>query len=57
MRLLDLDSSMESRKALAQELHYTGDMNDSASMNIWLHKEVMAKVAANGGIVPADLIN
>lgn len=57
MKLLDLDTSLESRKALAQELHYTGDMDDSASMNIWLHKQVMAKVAANDGKVPADLIN
>jgi hypothetical protein len=55
MKLLDLDSSLAERKALAQELHYTGDMNDSASMNIWLHREVMNKLAANGGKVPADL--
>jgi hypothetical protein len=55
MKLLDLDSSLAERKALAQELNYTGDMNDSASMNIWLHREVMNKLAANGGKVPADL--
>ncbi len=57
MKLLGLDSSLANRKELAQELHYTGDMNDSASMNIWLHKQVMQKVAANGGKVPADLTN
>jgi hypothetical protein len=55
MKLLNLDSSLTARKELAKELHYTGDMNDSASMNIWLHKQVMVKLAANGGKVPADL--
>jgi hypothetical protein len=55
MKLLDLDSGLQSRKELAAELGYSGDMNDSASMNIWLHKQVMNKLAANGGIVPADL--
>jgi hypothetical protein len=55
MKLLGLDSSLASRKELAQELHYTGDMNDSATMNTWLHRQVMNKVAANGGKVPADL--
>ena len=55
MKLLDLDSGLQSRKELAQELGYKGDMADSASMNIWLHKQVMNKLAANGGIVPADL--
>ena len=55
MKLLGLDSSLQSRKELAQELHYTGDTNDSASMNVWLHRQVMNKVAANGGKVPADL--
>lgn len=55
MKLLDLDSSLAARKELAQELKYTGDMNDSATMNIWLHRQVMNKVAANGGKVPADL--
>lgn len=55
MKLLDLDSSLGERKELAQELGYTGDMNDSATMNIWLHKQVMNKLAANGGKVPADL--
>ena len=55
MKLLGLDSSLAARKELAQELHYTGDMNDSAAMNVWLHRQVMTKVAANGGKVPADL--
>jgi 3-oxoacyl-ACP reductase-like protein len=55
MKLLNLDSSLAARKELAQELHYTGDSNDSASMNIWLHKQVMQKLAENGGKVPADL--
>jgi hypothetical protein len=55
MKLLSLDSSLGSRKELAKELGYTGDMNDSAKMNIWLHKQVMQKLAANGGKVPDDL--
>ena len=55
MKLLDLDSSLSARKQLAQELHYDGDTNDSASMNIWLHKQVMTKLAENGGKVPDDL--
>ena len=57
MKLLDLDSSLAARKQLAQELHYTGDTNDSATMNIWLHKQVMLKLAENGGKVPADLVH
>jgi len=55
LKLLDLDSSLQSRKELAAELHYSGDTSDSASMNIWLHKQVMKKLAENGGKVPADL--
>ena len=55
MKLLDLDSGLSDRKELAQELNYSGDMNDSASMNIWLHKQVMNKLAENGGKVPDDL--
>jgi hypothetical protein len=55
LKLLNLDSSLQSRKELAAELHYTGDTNDSASMNTWLHRQVMNKLAANGGKVPADL--
>ncbi|MDR5775096.1 DUF3597 domain-containing protein [Caballeronia sp. LP006] len=55
LKLLDLDSSLDARKSLAAELHYTGSTDDSASMNIWLHKQVMKKLAENGGKVPADL--
>ncbi|WP_322044847.1 DUF3597 domain-containing protein [Paraburkholderia sp. J67] len=55
MKALGVDSSLDHRKQLAQELKYTGDTNDSASMNIWLHKQVMAALAANGGKLPADL--
>ncbi|MDB5828867.1 MAG: hypothetical protein JWQ73_3087 [Variovorax sp.] len=55
MKLLGLESSLTSRKQLANELHYAGDMNDAASMNICLHRQVMNKVAANGGKVPAEL--
>ncbi|ANY81182.1 hypothetical protein BB934_25620 [Microvirga ossetica] len=55
MKLLDLDSSLDARKELAKELNYTGDPSDSASMNIWLHKQVMTKLAASGGRVPDDL--
>jgi hypothetical protein len=55
MKALDIDSSFAARKDLAKELGYTGDSNDSASMNIWLHKQVMAKLAANGGKLPPDI--
>jgi len=55
MKLLDLDSSLANRKELAKELGYTGDMNDSASMNIWLQKRVMKKLAESGGKVPESL--
>ena len=55
MKALDIDSSLSARKELAKELGYTGDTNDSATMNIWLHKQVMTKLAASGGKVPADL--
>ncbi|MGT2473454.1 DUF3597 domain-containing protein [Paraburkholderia terrae] len=55
MKLLDVDSSLEHRKQLAGELKYGGDTNDSASMNIWLHKQLMTALAANGGKLPADL--
>jgi uncharacterized protein DUF3597 len=55
MKLLNLDSSLSNRKELAKELKYTGNMEDSASMNIWLHKQVMQKLAENGGKVPDSL--
>ena len=57
MKLLNLDSSLANRKQLAQELNYTGDTNDSAAMNMWLHKQVMKKLADNGGKVPQDLMS
>ncbi|MDE2369205.1 MAG: DUF3597 domain-containing protein [Burkholderiales bacterium] len=56
MKLVGMQSSLAERKELAGELGYTGDTNDSASMNIWLHKQVMAKLAENGGKVPAELL-
>jgi len=56
MKLLGLDSSLETRKQLAQELSYGADTSDSAKMNIWLHRQVMTKLAANGGKVPSELI-
>ena len=55
MKALDIDSSHGARKELAKELGYTGDTNDSATMNVWLHKQVMSKLAANGGKLPADV--
>jgi hypothetical protein len=55
MKALDIDSSLTARKELAKELGYTGDSNDSASMNIWLHKQVMIKLAANGGKLPPEI--
>ena len=55
MKLLNLDSSLSARQELAKELHYTGEAKDTASMNIWLHKQVMIKLAENGGKVPDSL--
>src|SRR5262245_3517641 len=55
MKLLDLDSSLNARKQLAQELGYTGALDGSAEMNIWLHKQVMAKLMETGGTVPDSL--
>ena len=57
MKLVGMDSSFTARKQLAAELHYSGDPNDSASMNIWLHKEVLKKLAENGGKVPQELLS
>ncbi len=56
MKLVGMDSSLSARKQLATELHYTGDQNDSATMNTWLHKQVLQKLAADGGKVPAELL-
>lgn len=55
MKALGLDSSLTARKQLASELKYTGDTNDSATMNVWLHKQIMGKLAANGGKLPSDI--
>ena len=55
-KLVGMDSSFTARKQLAAELHYTGDPNDSASMNVWLHKEVLKKLSENGGKVPQELL-
>jgi hypothetical protein len=55
MKALDVDSSLSARKELAKDLGYPSDMNNSAAMNIWLHKQMMAQLAANGGKLPADL--
>ncbi len=57
MKLLGIDSDMTNRRALASELGYTGDLNDSATMNVWLHKQVMQKLAENGGNVPSNLLD
>ncbi|MCA3254382.1 MAG: DUF3597 domain-containing protein [Alphaproteobacteria bacterium] len=55
LKLLDLDSSLDARKSLAQEVGYTGALDGSAEMNMALHRAVMTKLAQNGGKVPADL--
>ncbi|MEN3347252.1 MAG: hypothetical protein V7632_887 [Bradyrhizobium sp.] len=55
MKALGLDSSLAARKELAKELNYTGDTSDSATMNVWLHQQVMTKLAANGGKLPDDI--
>ena len=57
MKLVGMDSTLQERKELADELGYTGDKNDSAAMNMWLHKEVMKRMEANGGKVPANLLD
>jgi len=56
MKLVGMDSSLSARKELARDLDYTGDMNDSSSMNVWLHQEVLRKLSENGGKVPQDLL-
>jgi Domain of unknown function (DUF3597) len=55
LKLLKLDSSLTARKQLAQELGYSGALDGSAEMNIWLHKQVMTKLAESGGMVPDSL--
>jgi len=55
MKLVGMDSSLEARRELAADLKYSGDTKDTATMNMWLHKEVMKKLAENGGKVPPEL--
>ncbi|WP_426439324.1 DUF3597 domain-containing protein [Bradyrhizobium genosp. P] len=55
MKALGLDSSLAARKQLAKELNYSGDTDNSAAMNVWLHQQVMTKLAANGGKLPSDI--
>ena len=57
LKLVSMDSSLSARKQLAAELHYPGDPSDSAAMNTWLHKKVLKELAANGGKVPAELLD
>ena len=57
MKLVGMDSTLQERKELADELGYTGDKSDTAAMNVWLHKQVMQKLAENGGKVPANLMD
>lgn len=57
MKLVGMDSSLQHRKDLAKELGYTGNTEDSAAMNIWLHKQVMTRLAQNGGKVPDSLLH
>jgi hypothetical protein len=57
MKLVGMESSLAERKDLATELGYTGELNGSAEMNIWLHKAVMRELSANGGKVPAELMD
>jgi hypothetical protein len=57
MKLVGMESSLQERKDLAMELGYTGELEGSAEMNIWLHKAVLRELAANGGVVPAELLD
>jgi hypothetical protein len=57
MKLVGMDSSLSARRELAADLKYSGDTNDTATMNMWLHKEVMKKLAENGGKVPPELLS
>jgi uncharacterized protein DUF3597 len=56
MKLVDMDSSLAARKKLATELHYSGDENDSATMNVWLHKQVLKELSEHGGKIPPELL-
>jgi len=57
MKLVGMDSSLSARRELAADLKYSGDTNDTATMNMWLHKEVMKKLAENGGKIPQELLS
>lgn len=57
MKTLQIDSDLKGRQKLARELEYSGDFNDSKSMDAWLHKQVMRKLAASGGKVAAELMD
>lgn len=57
MKLVGMDSGLAQRKELAKELGFSGSMEDSATMNIWLHKQVLQKLADNGGKIPAELLH
>ena len=57
MKLVGMDSTLQERKELADELGYSGDKSDTAAMNMWLHKQVMQRMADNGGKVPANLMD
>jgi hypothetical protein len=56
LKLVDMDSSLSARKQLATELHYPGDENDSATMNVWLHKQVLRQLSEHGGKIPRELL-
>jgi hypothetical protein len=56
MKLVDMDSSLSARKQLATELHYPGNQNDSATMNVWLHKQVLRQLSEHGGKIPRELL-
>ena len=57
LKLVGMDSGLSARKELATELGYSGDQSDSSQMNLWLHREVLKKLAANGGKVPPELLD
>lgn len=57
MKLVGMESSLAERRELAEELGYTGSVQDTATMNVWLHKQVLRKLAENGGKVPAELLD
>jgi 3-oxoacyl-ACP reductase-like protein len=56
LKLVGMDSSLSARKQLAKELHYPGDENDSATMNVWLHKQVLRQLSEHGGKIPRELL-